>query len=150
LENELIALSPGNFDTIHDFFTKIKALLFELKLCNIEKIEEQLILSILSKLGPQYSMFVSSFYTTKLAMGTTWKMPSLDAFVVTLTQEQDKLVHMGALKSSKAHSLATNEGAKIKQDRQEKKDPDWKKGPNPKSNEDTSNPKGGKKKEKSK
>jgi hypothetical protein len=39
LENELIALSPGNFDTIQYFFTKLKALLFELQLCEIKKTE---------------------------------------------------------------------------------------------------------------
>ena len=51
LENELISLSPGNFNTIQDFFTKLKSLRLQLKQCGIEKNDEQLILSILSKLS---------------------------------------------------------------------------------------------------
>jgi hypothetical protein len=57
---------------------------------------------------------------------------------------------MGALESSKAHALATNEGAKTGSNidnNKGKKDPDWKKGPNPKSSEDTSNPKWGTRRE---
>ena len=39
-------------------------------------------------------------------------MPSLDDFAVNLTQEQDKLIQMGTLKSSKSHALAANQGTK--------------------------------------
>ena len=54
---------------------------------------------------------------------------------------------MGALESSKAHSLAKNEGAKKgNKTYMKKKDLDWEKGPNLKSNEDTSNSKGRKEK----
>ena len=112
LENELISLSPCNFNTIRDFFTKLKSLRQQLKQCGIEKKDEQLILSILSKLSSKYSMFVSTFYATKGALGTQFTMPSLDDFVVNLTQEQDKLIQMGTLKSSKSHALAANQGTK--------------------------------------
>ena len=87
LENELISLSLGNFNTIQDFFTKLKSLRLQLKQCEIEKQDEQLILSILSKLSSEYSMFVSAFYATKGALGTQFTMPSLDDFAVNLTQE---------------------------------------------------------------
>ena len=39
-------------------------------------------------------------------------MPSLDAFIIVLTREKDKLVHMGAVKIKKANALATNQGNK--------------------------------------
>ena len=84
LENELISMSPGNFETLQDFFTKFKSLLLQLKACGIKKEEEQLILSILSKLGLEYSVFVSSFHTSRLTMGTNWKIPPMDAFIKSL------------------------------------------------------------------
>ena len=39
LENELIALYPGNFDTIQLFFTKLKSMVMECKQCGIKKKE---------------------------------------------------------------------------------------------------------------
>ena len=47
LENELISLHPTNFETLNDFFTKFKHLVFQLKLCKVEKEDDQLILAIL-------------------------------------------------------------------------------------------------------
>ena len=63
LKNELIFLSPTHFETIQEFFTKLESLVLELKQCGIEKKEDQLILSILSKLGPKFSVFVSTFHS---------------------------------------------------------------------------------------
>ena len=37
LENELISLHPSNFETLNEFFTKFKNLIFQLKLCKVEK-----------------------------------------------------------------------------------------------------------------
>ena len=53
LENELIFLSLTHFETIQDFFTKFKSLVLQLKQCGIEKKMDQLIMSILLKLGPK-------------------------------------------------------------------------------------------------
>ena len=86
LENELISLSPAHYDTIQEFFTKFKSLVLLLKQCGIEKKEYQLILSILSKLGPEFSVFVSTFHSGKLTL-RNWKMPSLENFMESLTQE---------------------------------------------------------------
>lgn len=77
LENEFIGLNPTNFDTIQDFFTKLKSIRLQLEKCGTKKDDKQLILSILSKLGPNYSVFVSTFYATKCALGTTFKMSTL-------------------------------------------------------------------------
>ena len=68
LENKLIILSPAQFDAFQDFFTKFNSLLLRLKKCGIEKKEDQLILSILSKLGPEFSVFVSTFHSGKLTL----------------------------------------------------------------------------------
>ena len=86
----------------------------------IEKKEEKLFLAILSKLGPNYSMFVSTFHATKL-IARPWKMPKLEKFMESLTQEQDKLVMMGTIKLSKDKDLVAGDSrvdSKLK--RQEK------------------------------
>ena len=57
LENELISFSLSSFKSMEGLFTKFKSLILFLKKCGIEKKEDQLILSILSKLGPKYLVF---------------------------------------------------------------------------------------------
>jgi hypothetical protein len=91
LENELISLSPIHFNNLQELFNKFKSLLVELNACGVNKKEDQLILSILSKLGSEYFVFVSSFQASKLTQ-ETWKMPPLNDFIAALTQEQAKLV----------------------------------------------------------
>src|SRR5713101_7686708 len=65
IENELISLSPSSFESLQLYFSKFKALVLQLKQCGIEKKEEQLVLAILSMLGPDYSVFLSTFHATK-------------------------------------------------------------------------------------
>ena len=72
LEIELFSLSPSNFEFLEGFFTKFKSLVLMLKQCGIEKADDQLILSLLSKLGPDYSVFVSTFHATRLVV-LKWK-----------------------------------------------------------------------------
>ena len=50
-ENELTALHPNNLETIQHFFSKFKSLVMQCKQCRIEKKDEQLVLSILTKLA---------------------------------------------------------------------------------------------------
>jgi hypothetical protein len=61
--------------------------------------DEQFILIVLSKLGESYSVSVSTFYSTRDALGQGFVMPTFDAFVVQLTHEHDKHIQMGALGS---------------------------------------------------
>ena len=68
LEIELFSLSPSNFESLEGFFTKFKSLVIILEQCDIDKEYDQLILSILSKLGPDYSVFVSTFHATRLVV----------------------------------------------------------------------------------
>ena len=99
LKNELMSLQPSNFETLNDFFTKFKHTILLLKKWNMEKEDDQLILSILSKLGADYSVFVSTFHAGKLTT-PGWNMPTLNAFIESLTCEHDKLVQMGIIWSS--------------------------------------------------
>jgi hypothetical protein len=89
LKMVLLTLDPKTFDNLQDFFTKYKDLLSQLKACGVDKYKEekQMVLTILSKLGLEYSMFVSTFHSVRLASGATWMFPSLDAFIDSLTQE---------------------------------------------------------------
>ena len=96
LENELISLHPSNFETLNDFSTKFKNIVFQLKLYKVEKEDDQLIHSILSKIGVDYSVFVSTFHSMNLST-PNWKMPTLNSFIESLTQEHDKLIQMGII-----------------------------------------------------
>ena len=103
IENELISLRTSIFQSLKLYFTKFKDLVLQLKQCGIEK-EEKLLLTIISNLGPDYSLFFFTFYATKL-IAQTWKMPKLVKFMESLTQEQDKLAMMGTIKPSKYQNL---------------------------------------------
>ena len=140
LENELISLTPAHYDTIHDFFTKFKSLVLQLKQCGSDKKEDKLILSILSKLGLEFSVFVSTFHAGKLTL-QNWQMPSLDSFMESLTQEKYKLVQMGTIKTKdRALEMGVSNSLKGKPKAKKLKLPKKKKPKNPKSNDGGSNP----------
>jgi hypothetical protein len=65
LEVELLTLDPKSFENIQYFFTKFKDLLSNLKACRVDKLKEekQMALTIISKLGPEFSVFISTFHT---------------------------------------------------------------------------------------
>jgi hypothetical protein len=73
LEVELLTLNPKSFENIQYFFTKIKVLLLQLKACGVDKSKEekQMVLTILSNLGPEFSVFVSTFRTVRFFSGAT-------------------------------------------------------------------------------
>jgi hypothetical protein len=100
LEVELLTLDPKSFENIQDFFTKFKDLLLQLKACGVDKSKEekQMVLIILSKLGPEFSVFISTFHTVRY-------------FIKSLTQEQTKLINMGAIKGPRAHALTVHDGS---------------------------------------
>ena len=100
IENELISLIPSSFESLQLHFSKFKDLVLQLKQCGIEKKEKKIVLSILSKICPDYSVFFFTFHATNL-IARSWKMPKLAEFVESLTQEQDKLVMIGTIKPSK-------------------------------------------------
>ena len=67
-----------------------------LKQCKVDKEDDQLIVAIISKLGADYLGFVSTFCARNITT-PRWKMPTFNAFIESLTSEQDKLVEMGIL-----------------------------------------------------
>ena len=60
LENEFLTLDPNNFSSIEDFLSKFKTLRLLLEGCKVKKDDGSLIYSILAKIGPAYSIFVSN------------------------------------------------------------------------------------------
>jgi len=65
----------------------------------------------MSNLGPEYSVFVSTFHLVRLATGKSYNMPSLKEFMESLIFEQDKLIGMGKIKPTKVHTLAMHDGS---------------------------------------
>jgi hypothetical protein len=70
-----------------------------------------MVLTILSKIGLELSVFISTFNTMRFTSGATWKMPSLEEFIESLTQEQTKLINMGTIKGARAHALTVHDGS---------------------------------------
>jgi hypothetical protein len=73
LEVEFLTLDPKTFDDIQYFFTKYKDLLSQLKACGVDKSKEekQMVLTILSKLGLEYLVFLSKFHSVRLTSRDT-------------------------------------------------------------------------------
>ena len=110
----------------------------QLKQCGIDKEDEQVILTILLKLGPDYSVFFSTFHASKLT-ARNWKMPSLAYFMESLTQDKDKLVLMGTIKPSKDQALVARDSKVNSKYNNKAKNPLYKKGDKSKSQEESSN-----------
>jgi hypothetical protein len=70
-----------------------------------------MVLTILSNIGPEFSLFISTFHTIIFTSGATWNMPSLEDFIESLTQEQTKLINMGVIKGPRAHALIVHDGS---------------------------------------
>jgi hypothetical protein len=60
-------------DNIQDLFTKFKNLLSQIKACRVDKLKEekQMVLTILSKIGHELSVFVSTFHYVRFTFGAT-------------------------------------------------------------------------------
>jgi hypothetical protein len=72
-----------------------------------------MVLTILSKIGLEFSVFVYTFHSVRFSSGATWKMPSVEEFIEYLTQEQTKLINMGNIKGPKVHALTVQDGRVI-------------------------------------
>ena len=91
--------------------------------------DKNLVLSFLRNLGLEFSIFVSNFHYGRVCI-SNWKMSSLDAFAESLIQEQEKLIQMGVLQTSKNQELlagdSSNAQARGKQKGNETKNTDSK------------------------
>ena len=120
LENELLRLDPNNFSSIEDFWSKFKTQRLLLEGVKVNKEDGSLIYSILTKLGLAYSVFVSTFHSTREAFiyqGQDYKSPSFDAFCDSSVREQEKLLHLGLLNlaNSSKETLATQRQSNSKE-----------------------------------
>ena len=114
LENELVSLHPNSFETIEKLFSKFKSLVIQCRQYRIEWKDEKNFLSILSKLGPQYSVYVFMFHSKRDSF-LDWKLRSLDSFFESLIKEQDKLIRMRVIQTSKDQALLVTDSSKAQE-----------------------------------
>jgi hypothetical protein len=97
LENQALTLNPSDFSCIGYYLSNFKTLIILCYECEIKMEEECCIYLTLSKLSSAYSVFVSTFYAMREALGTAYKKPTLDSFCHVLIREEDKLVQLGVI-----------------------------------------------------
>ena len=114
-----LTLDPSNFPSIEDYLSKFKTLKLLSEACRVTKEEEPLIYGILAKLPPTYSVFVSTFHSTREALinaGTKYIAPSLDSIYDSLIREQENILYLGFIKtrnrSNKALVAQQSQGSK--------------------------------------
>jgi hypothetical protein len=100
LETQILTLSPSDFSCLGDYLSKFKTLRILCEECKIVMKEERCIYLILSKLGSAYSVFVSTFYAMKEALGKVYVQPTLESFCTSLIREEDKLVQLGVINTA--------------------------------------------------
>jgi len=83
-------------------------------------------LTILFKIGPEYSVFFFTFHATKLT-ARSWNIPNLVEFMESLTQEQDILVMTGTIKPSKDQVLVVGDSRVDSKGKKKAKNPPKKK-----------------------
>jgi hypothetical protein len=89
-----MTLIPNDFSFIEDYLSKFRTLRILCEECNIKLDDENCIYIILAKIGSAYSVFVSTFYVIREALGTSYQKPTLDSFWDSLIREKDKLVQL--------------------------------------------------------
>jgi hypothetical protein len=111
LEVDILTLDPKSFENVQDFFTKFNDLLSQLKSCEVDKSKEekQMVITIISKTSPEFSVFISTFHIVIFTSRATWKMPSFEDFIESLTQEKIKLINMGTIKGPRAHAIIVHD-----------------------------------------
>jgi hypothetical protein len=134
LETQILTLSPSDFSCLGDYLSKFKTLRILCEECKIVMEEQRCIYLILSRLGSAYSMFVSTFYAMKEALGKAYVKPTLESFCASLIREEDKLVQLGVI-----NTLGTSNKAL---DAQQKDKPKYPKKQHPRYN--NKQPKGSK------
>jgi hypothetical protein len=107
LENQILTLSPNDFSYLGDYLPRFKTLRILCEECKIKMEEEHCIYFILSKLGSEYFVFVSTFYSLREALGEeAYEKPSLESFFASLILEEDKLVQFGVIDTTSPSNKA--------------------------------------------
>jgi hypothetical protein len=146
LENQVLTLNPSDFSCIGDYLSKFKTLIILCEECEIKMEEECCIYLILSKLGSAYSVFVSTFYAMREALGKSYKKPTLESFCAALIREEDKLVQLGVINTAGTSNKALVSQQKDKPKYPKKQHPRYnnKQHKGPKPTQTTSTPNGDK------
>jgi hypothetical protein len=141
-----LTLSPSDFSFLGDYLSKFKTLKMLCEECEIEMEEECCICIILSKLGSAYSVFVSTFYSTREALGKDYQKPTLESFCVALIIEEDKFIQLGVINAVGTSNKALVSQNKDKHKYPKKKHPRYnnKQHKGPKPPQTTSDPNGDK------
>jgi hypothetical protein len=100
LQNQILTLSPSDFSCLGDYLSKFKTLIILCEECKIKMEEEHCIYLILSKLGSAYSVFVSTFYAMREALGKAYEKPTLESFCASLIREEDKFIQLGVINTA--------------------------------------------------
>jgi hypothetical protein len=108
--------------------------------------EERCIYLILSKLGSEYSVFVSTFYAMREALGRAYQKPTLESFCAALIREEDKLAQLGVINTVGTSNKALVSQKKYKPKYPKKQHPRYnnKQPKGPKPTQTTSAPNGDK------
>jgi hypothetical protein len=146
LENQVLTLSPSDFSFLGDYLSKFKTLRILCEECEIKMEEEHCIYLILSKLGSAYSVFVSTFYAMREALGKAYQKPTLESFCASLIREEDKLVQLGVINTAGTSNKALVSQQKDKPKYPKKQHPRYnnKQHKGPKPTQTTSTPNGDK------
>ena len=83
-----------------DYLSKYRTLRILCEECKNKKEDKQCIYHILSKLGPTYSVFVSTFYSMKKSLTAASYQEHLEYFCDSLIRKQDKLIHLGIINNA--------------------------------------------------
>jgi hypothetical protein len=100
LENQILTLIPSDFSCLGYYLSKFKTLRILCEECKIKMEEEHCIYLIPSKLGSASSVFVSTFYAMREALGKAYEKPTLESFSTSLIREEDKLVQLGVINTT--------------------------------------------------
>ena len=115
----MLSLNPNDFSCIQDYLSKSKTLRLLCAECKIQKEDKQCIYYILSKLGPAYFVFVSTFYSMKESLTiSSYQEPSLESFCDFLIREHDKFIHLGII-----NNVDTSRKALLSQQKEKSRPP---------------------------
>jgi hypothetical protein len=106
LENKILTLIPSDFSCLGDYLSRFKTLKSLSEECKIKMAEERCIYLILSKLGSAYSMFVSTFYAMREALGKVSDKPTLKTFCASLIRDEYKLIQLGVINNESTSNKA--------------------------------------------
>jgi hypothetical protein len=100
----LIYLNLSDFSYIEDYLSKFNTIIILLEDYKIENKDDQLRYVILANLGSEYSIFVSTFHSTREALGVAYTPHYLEVFCDSSIREKDSLLHIQVIKTTSTYN----------------------------------------------